>query len=132
VKKILLVEDGDHVRLLVKEELMDEGYEVQTASDGIEGLSILMSENYSKPDLIILDIRMPRMDGLDTIGHILKSKFDIPIIIHSAYEGYKVHPLTFAVDEYIVKSHDLTKLKDTIRNLLNRSMTDYERLAEQA
>jgi DNA-binding response OmpR family regulator len=118
MKRILLVEDDKHLQCLIREELVEDGYEVMTASDGVEAMSMIQSGSSGDPDLIILDIRMPRMDGFETMGHILKSRIDSPIIIHSAYSGYKGHPLTMAAEAYIVKSHDLKALKATISELL--------------
>ena len=120
MKRILLVEDDEHLQFLIKEELVENGYEVIIASDGVEAMSMLQAEGALSPDLIILDIRMPKMDGFETMGHILKSKIDSPIIIHSAYSGYKNHPLTMAADAYVVKSHNFTQLKETISELLGR------------
>lgn len=118
MKRILLVEDDKHLQFLIKEELVEDGYEVEIASDGVEAMSMLQADGASDPDLIILDIRMPRMDGFETMGHILKSRVDSPIIIHSAFSGYKNHPLTMAADAYVVKSHDFTRLKATVSELL--------------
>jgi two-component system response regulator VanR len=118
MKRILLVEDDEHIQFLIKEELVENGYEVTIASDGVEAMKMLQAEGALSPDLIILDIRMPKMDGFETIGHILKSKIDSPIIIHSAYSGYKNHPLTMAADAYVVKSHNFTQLNETISELL--------------
>jgi DNA-binding response OmpR family regulator len=125
MKRILLVEDDRHLQYLIKEELVDDGYEVVVASDGVEALSMLHADGSPSPDLIILDIRMPRMDGFETMGHILKSKVDSPIIIHSAFSGYKNHPLTMAADAYVVKSHDFTTLKATVSELLGVRRTTY-------
>ena len=118
MKRILLVEDDEHLQFLIKEELVENGYEVKIASDGVEAMKMLQAEGAPSPDLIILDIRMPKMDGFETMGHILKSKIDSPIIIHSAYSGYKNHPLTMAADAYVVKSHNFTQLNETISELL--------------
>jgi DNA-binding response OmpR family regulator len=118
MKRILLVEDDEHIQFLIREELVENGYEVIIASDGVEAMSMLQAEGALSPDLIILDIRMPKMDGFETMGHILKSKIDSPIIIHSAYSGYKNHPLTMAADAYVVKSHNFTQLNETISDLL--------------
>ena len=118
MKRILLVEDDEHIQFLIREELAENGYEVTIASDGAEAMKMLQAEGASNPDLIILDIRMPRMDGFETMGHLLKSKVDSPIIIHSAYSGYKNHPLTMAADAYVVKSDNFTQLKETISELL--------------
>ena len=121
MKRILLVEDDEHIQFLIKEELVENGYEVIIASDGVEAMKMLQAEGALSPDLIILDIRMPKMDGFETMGHILKSKIDSPIIIHSAYSGYKNHPLTMAADAYVVKSHNFTQLNETISELLGRN-----------
>jgi DNA-binding response OmpR family regulator len=121
MKRILLVEDDEHIQFLIKEELVENGYEVIIASDGVEAMKMLQAEGAPSPDLIILDIRMPKMDGFETMGHILKSKIDSPIIIHSAYSGYKNHPLTMAADAYVVKSHNFTQLNETISELLGRN-----------
>jgi DNA-binding response OmpR family regulator len=118
MKRILLVEDDEHIQFLIKEELVENGYEVIIASDGVEAMKMLQAEGAMSPDLIILDIRMPKMDGFETMGHILKSKIDSPIIIHSAYSGYKNHPLTMAADAYVVKSHNFTQLNEAISDLL--------------
>lgn len=118
MKRILLVEDDEHLQFLIKEELVEEGYEVVVASDGVEAMSMLLSDCSPRPDLIILDIRMPRMDGFETMGHILKSRVDSPVILHSAFSGYRNHPLSLAADEYVVKSHDFTRLKDAVSRLL--------------
>lgn len=118
MKRILLVEDDKHLQCLIREELVEEGYEVDIAGDGMEAMSMLQAEGAQNPDLIILDIRMPRMDGFETMGHILKSRVDSPIIIHSAYSGYRNHPLTMAADAYVVKSHDFTRLKAAVSELI--------------
>lgn len=118
MKKILLVEDDRHLQFLIREELADDGYDVAVASNGREALTLLFDERNDEPDLIILDIRMPKMDGLDTFGHILKSRIDKPVIIHTAYASYRDNPIAMAADAYVLKSHDLTRLKDAIQVLL--------------
>jgi CheY-like chemotaxis protein len=118
MKKILLVEDDSHLQFLIKEELSDEGYDVSIASNGKEALSKLFDEGQAEPDLIILDIRMPKMDGLDTMGYILKSKLDKPVIIHTAYASYKDNPIAMTADAYVLKSHNFSRLKSTISKLL--------------
>ncbi len=132
MKRILLVEDDEHIQFLIKEELVENGYEVIIASDGVEAMKMLQAEGAPSPDLIILDIRMPKMDGFETMGHILKSKIDSPIIIHSAYSGYKSHPLTMAADAYVVKSHNFAQLNETISELLGiKDLPDMDALAAE-
>ncbi|MBN1635472.1 MAG: response regulator [Deltaproteobacteria bacterium] len=118
MKRILVVEDDVHLQQLLKEELHENGYEINTASNGKEALTILNLDNDQKPDLIILDIRMPKMDGLETMGNILKSKHDLPVIIHTAYASYKNDVMAMAADAYIIKSHDLSELKAAVHDLL--------------
>ncbi len=131
MKKILLVEDDKHLQFLIKEELNDDGYEVAVASDGREALALLLDGKEPEPDLIILDIRMPRMDGIDTMGHILKSKVYRPLIIHSPYASYKDNPMAMAADAYVLKSHDFSRLKDKINELLG-GRGEYQDQRQQA
>ena len=118
MKRILLVEDDKNVRRLLKEELNDEGYSITVASNGKEALSMLKKKDNEKPDLIILDLRMPKMDGFETMGHILKSRQETPVIIHTAYSSYKNDVMVMAADAYVEKSHNLKKLKDVIKDLI--------------
>ncbi|MFY9396768.1 MAG: response regulator [Desulfomonilia bacterium] len=124
MKKILLVEDDRHLQLLIAEELRDEGYEVMTASNGGEALSLLFERGLEAPDLIIMDIRMPRMDGIDAMGHILKSRLDVPVVIHSAYMSYRDNAVARTADAYIIKSHDLSRLKQTVADLIDRQVAE--------
>ena len=87
------------------------------ARDGKECLEQVKKES---PDLIILDIRMPRMDGLEAIGKIIEIDKNIPIIINSAYSTYKDDFMSWAADAYVVKSYDLDSLKNAIKEVLQR------------
>jgi CheY-like chemotaxis protein len=115
--KILIVDDEENIRYLYEQELLDEGYETVLAKDGKECLEMVLKEI---PDLIILDIRMPRMDGLEAIGKIIELNKNIPIIINSAYSTYKDDFMSWAADAYIIKSYDLDTLKNTIREILSK------------
>ncbi len=119
---ILIVEDNKNQRILYEEELQREGYSVVTASDGKEALEKVKD----KPiDLIVLDINMPRMDGIETIGKILSHNKQIPIIINTAYSNYKSSFMTWAADAYVVKSSDLSELKNTIKKILVNRPKDF-------
>ncbi|MFC1590983.1 response regulator [Thermodesulfobacteriota bacterium] len=119
--KILIVDDEENIRLLYQQELIDEGYDTILAQDGKECLEKAETEN---PDLIILDIRMPRMDGLEAIGKIIELNKDIPIIINSAYSTYKDDFMSWAADAYVIKSYDLDSLKDTIKEVLDKKLQE--------
>jgi DNA-binding response OmpR family regulator len=114
-KRILIVEDEEDERLLYKEELEKEGYEVLVASNGKEGVSLVEKEEL---DLVILDLRMPEMDGLESLGKILTKKRNLPIIIYTAFPQYKDNFISWAADAYLVKSSDLSELKDKIKELI--------------
>jgi len=113
--KILVVEDDAGQRLLYLRELSAAGYFVQTAATGQEALQLFET---GAPDLVVLDIRMPDSDGIETMGRILARNRHIPIILHSAYGCYRDNYLTWAADAYLTKSADLQNLKDTIKALL--------------
>lgn len=115
-KTILLVEDDQNQRDLYEEELREEGYEVLTAGDGRTGLRMI-TEN--APDLVIMDINMPVMDGLDALSHMMEHDSHIPVIINSAYASYQESFSSWSADAYIVKSSDLTELKQTVKRLLD-------------
>ncbi len=108
MKKILVVDDEESIRFLFKEELEEEGFRVEVASNGKEALEMLPE---LRPDLVTLDIRMPVMDGIETLKR-------IPIVLCSAYGEYKQDLTTWASNAYVVKCADLTDLKVTIRRLL--------------
>ncbi len=116
-KKILVVDDEEPLRVLYKKELEREGYEVLVASNGKEALLRLQEEN---PDLIVLDIIMPVMDGMEALGPILGKDRKVPIILHTSYPEYRQDYKSWAADAYITKSPDLTELKQKIRELLER------------
>jgi DNA-binding response OmpR family regulator len=116
-KKILIVEDEEGLRLLYEEELKAEGYEVLTAQNGKEAIQKLEE---GKPDLIILDIVMPVMDGMEALGKIVGKERKIPVIINTSYPGYREDFMSWAADAYVMKSTDLGELKDKIKGLLGK------------
>jgi DNA-binding response OmpR family regulator len=118
MKKILVVDDEENIRLLYKEELHDEGYQVDVAANAEEALEKIHSE---KPDVITLDIKMPGMDGIELMEKLKKEKTDIPIILCSAYGRYKQDFRVWSSNAYVVKSADLGELKVTIRDILRET-----------
>ncbi len=110
MKKILVVDDKAQIRDLVQAEFEDDGYCVILADGGKEAMSKLAELNFAV-DLVILDIKMPEMDGLEVLNSIKKQKKDLPVILLSAYSSYKQDFTTWAAEDYVVKSSDLTELK---------------------
>ncbi len=110
--KIMIVDDEEGIRMLYKAELQDEGYRVVTRSDGKDLLPAIDAES---PDCIILDIKMGQYSGLDLLQEIRKKHYDLPVILSSAYISFKEDYKAVAADYYVVKSSDLTGLKDKVK-----------------
>ena len=110
--KLLIVEDEKNLRTLYKNEFTEDGYEVLVAEEGKEAVKIAERES---PDLIIMDIRMPNMDGIEVMKKILEKNKDIPIIINSAYSSYMDNFMSWAAKAYVIKSSDLSELKSKVR-----------------
>jgi two-component system, response regulator, stage 0 sporulation protein F len=117
MKTILVVDDDDAIRTLLKDELLDEGYNVLTASNAREALKMVAEEPL---DLVILDIRMPGMDGLEALPRILGLKEGLPVILNSAYTQYQESFMSWAADAYVVKSSDLSELKAKVKELTEK------------
>lgn len=116
-KKILVVDDEESIHLLYREELEEEGYEVHSALSGEEALKIFDALG---PDLVILDINMPGMDGIEVLRQMKQKKPDVPVILSSAYPEYKQDLASWASDDYIVKSFNLDELKESVRRHLQK------------
>ncbi len=117
MSKILLVEDDANQALLFQTELEADGYEVVVAGDGREAVELVEKTG---PDIVVMDISMPGMDGIEAMGRILSEHNKLPVILNTAYASYKDNFLSWSADAYVVKSSDLTELKDTIRKLLEK------------
>ena len=115
MKRILVADDEMSIRLLYSEELREEGYEVFTASNGREALEVVEKEPL---DLIILDIKMPEMNGIEVLRRIKEQHPNLPVLLSSAYSEYKQDFGTWASEEYLVKSSDLEDLKSAVRKHL--------------
>jgi len=114
-KKILIVDDEEHIRFLYSEELKEEGYDVITAESGHKLLERIKQE---KPDLVVLDIKMVDYNGLDLLQDIRNEYYDLPVVLCTAYDAFKEDIKSVAADFYVVKSFDLTELKTKIARAL--------------
>lgn len=114
-KKILLIEDEESIQLLCKLELEEEGYEVYSAYTGEEGLQRV---EVISPDMVILDIKMPGMSGLEVLHHMRNNGISIPVILHTAYSEFQQDLGSWSSDEYVVKSGNLNSLKEAIKRHL--------------
>lgn len=115
-KKILVVDDELHIRMLYQEEFKSLGYEVVT-SDGTEAILPVLEKE--APDLVILDIKLGQdKSGLDLLQEIRSKDQDIPVVLCTAYDSFQHDLKSIAADHYVVKSVDLTELVDKVEKLL--------------
>lgn len=119
--KILIVDDEKGIRMLYSMELQDEGYDVLTLPDGKDLLTTVERE---RPDCIVLDIKMREYNGLDLLQQLRKKYYDMPVILNSAYSGFKVDLKAVAADYYVVKSSDLSELKDKLKVALETQIPE--------
>jgi DNA-binding response OmpR family regulator len=116
MKKILIVDDEQHIRLLYEEEFKDDGYDVLTASHGREALDVLARHPV---DLVILDIKMPEMDGSEFLRQVREFNTTLPIIISTAYGDYVQQDFSaWLSNGYSVKTGDLSELKARVKAIL--------------
>ncbi|MDT0678166.1 sigma-54-dependent transcriptional regulator [Autumnicola musiva] len=119
--KILLIEDEAAIRRVLVKILTEENknYSVEEASDGLEGMEKIKDEDY---DLVLCDIKMPKMDGVEVLESIRKVKPEIPVIMISGHGDLDtaVNTMKMGAFDYISKPPDLNRLLNTVRNALDR------------
>ena len=127
-QKILIVEDEPDMVLGLRDNFEFEGYEVVTAADGAAGLEKARSE---KPDLMILDIMMPKLSGLEVCKTLRGEGFEKPIIMLTArgQEIDKVVGLELGADDYVTKPFSIRELLARVRAILRRTEGSKRRLA---
>lgn len=118
MKRILVVDDEKNIRALFREELEEAGYEVETAGSGTEALAKVKA---SPPDLMVLDIRMEDMTGLEVLEQVRRDHADLPVIMCTAVRGLQDDFTVWdsKVSDYITKPVDLDDLKEKIRKALS-------------
>ena len=121
-EKILVIEDEENILEAIKYSLIREGYEVYGATDGEKGLEMTQE---LKPDLVVLDVMLPRMDGFE-VCRILRRDMSMPVFMLSARaeEIDKVVGLEIGADDYITKPFSMRELVARIRNSLRRLSAD--------
>jgi len=117
--RVLIVEDDSSLLFGLKKNLQFEGYEVLTASDGEAGLGLAVDE---RPDLIILDVMLPRMNGFEVCEVLRSNKVETPVIFLTAkaLESDKVTGLTLGGDDYMTKPFSVAELLARIQTVLRR------------
>lgn len=123
--RVLLVEDEKRLSYIIEKGLIEEGYAVDKAYDGEEGLYLAESESY---DVIILDVMLPKMDGIQVCKHVRKKKIATPILMLTAKTQVedRVSGLDAGADDYLTKPFAFTELKSRIQALFRRSYRQTE------
>jgi two-component system response regulator MprA len=121
-ERILIIEDDDQILKILRRSLVYEGYQVDTAADGEEGLNQLRD---NKPALVILDWMLPGMDGLEVCRRI-RDLGNQPVLMLTAKDTLedRVHGLDAGADDYLVKPFELDELLARIRALLRRTQVE--------
>ena len=119
MNRIMIVDDDLHIRELMRASLRNEGFEVCEASDGRDALEKMAEV---RPDLCVVDIMMPNMDGFELCRNLRRYYEELPILILSARSetGQKVKGFDLGADDYLTKPFELAELVARIRALLKR------------
>jgi two-component system response regulator MprA len=129
--RILVVDDEQAVRESLERTLRFEGYEVTVAGDGVEALDRVERE---RPDAVVLDVLMPRLDGLETCRRLRARGDGLPVLLLTARDGVadRVTGLDVGADDYLVKPFALEELLARLRALLRRAAGGADAAAEEA
>lgn len=113
---VVMLVDGDRYhRLLLSDELEHDGHDVVSAARGDEALDRLAA---SRPDLVVVELRLPDMDGMDLIGRLAAMDERLPVVVHTGTAGRHDEAMALLADDYVVKSSNLSDLMDSVRRLL--------------
>jgi len=121
IPQILIIDDEKDIGLYFKKVLAPEGYTVYTALDGVEGLQIVKEKN---PDIVLLDLKMPKMDGIEVLQKIKKIDKNLIVIVITAYGTMETARMAmkFGAFDYITKPVDLEYVKAVIRDGLKLTL----------
>ena len=116
--RILVVDDEDALRTVLSSELMSVGYEVSSASDGEEAISMVQNKKF---DLVLLDIKMPKVDGFEALKFIKKSYPAMKVIMLTGFADLKnaIESKKHGAEDFVSKPYDLVDLLTTIERVLS-------------
>lgn len=131
-KKLLIIDDEPAIRRTLKDILENEDYQVDAAADGAEGLKKIQENEY---DVVLCDIKMPKMDGIEVLEKVMDSDIDVPFVMISGHGTIDtaVDAIKKGAYDYISKPPDLNRLLVTIRNAMDKSnlVTETKRLKKK-
>jgi DNA-binding NtrC family response regulator len=116
--RILVVDDEEALRTVLSSELKGEGYDVDTASDGDEAISVVQNKKF---DLLLLDIKMPKVDGFEVLKFVKKSFPSIKVIMLTGFADLKnaIESKKLGAEDFVSKPYDLVDLLTTIERVLS-------------
>lgn len=116
--RILVVDDEETLRTVLSTELTSEGYEVSTAADGGEAIELVKDNNY---DLVLLDIKMPNVDGFEVLKFVKGNKPDVKVIMLTGFADLKnaIESKRLGAEDFVSKPYDLVDLLTTIERVLS-------------
>jgi DNA-binding NtrC family response regulator len=117
MNRILIVDDDPNIRLVYKDVLTDDGYEVLEAKSAKETFEIL---NCKSIDLVLLDIKLGLESGLDVLQSITKEFPDISVVLCSAYVSFQNDYTSWVADSFIFKSSDHTEILKEVKKVLSK------------
>lgn len=126
MKRVLIVEDEPRLRLLYQLEFEAEGYRVVEAANADEALQRLEQEG---ADVVVLDISLPEESGLELLREMIERWRDLPVVINTAYDFYRRDFRSWGAEAFLVKSGDLTELKETVARLVGDDCPSDEALS---
>lgn len=117
MSNILIVDDEEHIRILYKKVLEGEGYNIVLAENGAQALKKVDEGGI---DLVILDIKMPDMSGMDVLKILSKKENQPPVLLNSAYSGYEDDYHSWIAEDYLIKTSDTSVLINKVKDILSR------------
>ena len=116
--KLLIVDDQVGIRRLLFEAFHEEGYEVELAESGLDALDKVKA---APPDLILMDMKMPGMNGIETLHEVRKIDSSVAVIMMTAYGELEIvaEAVKFGIKEYITKPFDIIELRDLVKRTIN-------------
>lgn len=125
MERILVVDDDNDLRAVIRDVLKEEGFETTEAEDGVSGIRLFKKD---RPDAVLLDLNMPHMDGIDTMHEIRRIASDVPVIILTGYGDIPtaVDAVKNGVYDFLIKPPEFDRLVFTLRKALEKSRLETE------
>lgn len=114
-RSILVIDDDSEIRAIITEVLRDEGYEVQAATNGAEGLAVI---EQAQPSLVLLDMRMPVLDGWEFVRRLIKRGIEVPIIAMTAAQDARHWAHEIGAVGVLAKPFDLVELLEAVERVV--------------